>query len=82
VGALGARVIRSTLTTYMPAWLVAGAICLVAALVVLQIGPRAPSVVPAGEGTGLVVPSQLETLEPGAGCAARAFLASRPPDAE
>jgi predicted MFS family arabinose efflux permease len=42
VGALGAGVIRSTLTTYTPAWIVAGAICLLAALVVLRIGRRAP----------------------------------------
>jgi len=61
VGALGAGVIRSTLTTYTPAWLVAGAICLVAAFVVLRIGRRAASVVPVGEGTGPVVPGQLET---------------------
>jgi len=61
VGALGAGVIRSTLTTYTPAWLVAGAICLIAALVVLRIGRRAPSAVVAGEVTAPVVPSQLET---------------------
>jgi len=60
VGALGAGVIRSTLTTYTPAWLVAGAICLIAALVVLRIGRRAASAVMAGEGTGPVVSSQLE----------------------
>ena len=42
VGALGAGMIRSSLTTYTPAWVVAGAICLVAALVVLRIGRRAP----------------------------------------
>src|SRR6202158_1030312 len=41
VGALGEGVIRSTLTTYTPAWIVAGAICLLAALVVLRIGRRA-----------------------------------------
>ena len=43
VGALGAGVIRSTLTTYTLAWVAAGAICLVAAMVVLRIGRRAPS---------------------------------------
>jgi len=42
VGALGAGVIRSSLTTYTPAWLAAGAICLLAAVVVLRIGRRAP----------------------------------------
>jgi predicted MFS family arabinose efflux permease len=42
VGALGAGVIRSTLTTYTPAWITAGVICLLAALVVLRIGRRAP----------------------------------------
>ncbi len=42
VGALGAGVIRSSLTTYTPAWVAAGAICMVAALVVLRIGRRAP----------------------------------------
>jgi predicted MFS family arabinose efflux permease len=42
VGALGAGVIRSSLTTYTPAWITAGAICLLAALVVLRIGRRAP----------------------------------------
>ncbi|HTO98292.1 MAG TPA: MFS transporter [Myxococcales bacterium] len=44
VGALGAGVIRSSLTTYTPAWVAAGAICLLAALVVLRIGRRAPGV--------------------------------------
>ena len=34
--------IRSSLTTYTPAWMVAGAICLLAALVVLRIGRRTP----------------------------------------
>jgi len=38
LGALGAGVIRSTLTTYTPAWVAAGAICLLAALIVLRIG--------------------------------------------
>ena len=38
VGALGAGVIRSSLTTYTPAWIVAGAICLMAAVIVLRIG--------------------------------------------
>jgi len=42
IGALGAGVIRSSLTTYTPAWVVAGAICLLAALVVLRIGRRMP----------------------------------------
>jgi predicted MFS family arabinose efflux permease len=42
VGALGAGVIRSSLTTYTPAWVAAGAICMVAALLVLRIGRRAP----------------------------------------
>ena len=42
VGALGAGVIRTTLTTYTPAWVAAGTICLVAALVVLRIGRRVP----------------------------------------
>jgi predicted MFS family arabinose efflux permease len=44
VGALGAGVVRSRLTTYTPAWIVAGAICLVAAAVVLRIGRRGPAV--------------------------------------
>jgi len=48
VGALGAGVIRSSLTTYTPAWVAAGAICLLAALVVLRIGRRAPGVDLAG----------------------------------
>ena len=42
IGAIGAGVIRSTLTTYTPAWIAAGAICMLAALVVLRIGRRAP----------------------------------------
>ena len=42
IGALGAGVIRSTLTTYTPAWVAAGAICLIAAVTVLRIGRRAP----------------------------------------
>jgi predicted MFS family arabinose efflux permease len=42
IGALGAGVIRSTLTTYTPAWVAAGAICLLAAVVVLRIGRGAP----------------------------------------
>jgi predicted MFS family arabinose efflux permease len=42
VGALGAGVIRSSLTTYTPAWVAAGAICIGAALLVLRIGRRAP----------------------------------------
>ncbi len=42
LGALGAGVIRSTMTTYTPAWVAAGAICLIAAVTVLRIGRRAP----------------------------------------
>jgi predicted MFS family arabinose efflux permease len=42
IGALGAGVIRSTMTTYTPAWVTAGAICLIAAVTVLRIGRRAP----------------------------------------
>jgi hypothetical protein len=42
VGALGAGVIRTTLATYTPAWVAAGSICLIAALVVLRIGRGAP----------------------------------------
>ena len=42
VGALGAGLIRSSLTTYTPAWVAAGAICIVAAVIVLRIGRRAP----------------------------------------
>jgi predicted MFS family arabinose efflux permease len=41
-GALGAGLIRTSLTTYTPAWVAAGSICLVAAVVVLRIGRRAP----------------------------------------
>jgi predicted MFS family arabinose efflux permease len=48
MGALGAGVIRSSLTTYTPAWVAAGAICLLAALIVLRIGRRAPGVELAG----------------------------------
>ncbi|HWE25544.1 MAG TPA: MFS transporter [Myxococcales bacterium] len=44
VGALGAGLIRSSLTTYTPAWVTAGIICIAAALVVLRIGRRAPAV--------------------------------------
>jgi predicted MFS family arabinose efflux permease len=51
IGALGAGVIRSRLTTYTPAWVVAGAICLVAAMVVLRIGRRAPRLSLAGSTT-------------------------------
>jgi predicted MFS family arabinose efflux permease len=40
-GALGAGIVRSSMTTYTPAWVVAGAICMVAAVIVLRIG-RAP----------------------------------------
>jgi predicted MFS family arabinose efflux permease len=43
-GALGAGIIRSSLTTYTPAWVAAGSICLVAAVIVLRIGRRAPRV--------------------------------------
>ena len=53
VGALGAGVIRSTLTTYTPAWVAAGAICLAAAWVVLGIGRRAPRFSPASVAGGL-----------------------------
>ncbi|RKH35940.1 MFS transporter [Corallococcus praedator] len=42
LGALGAGVIRTSLETYTPAWVVAGVICLGAALVVLRIG-RGPA---------------------------------------
>ncbi|MGZ6126349.1 MAG: MFS transporter [Myxococcales bacterium] len=48
IGALGAGVIRSSLTTYTPAWVVAGVICLIAAVVVLRIGRRAAPVRLAG----------------------------------
>ena len=52
LGALGAGIIRSTLTTYTPAWIGAGSICLIAALAVLRIGRRAPRLaVPAADGT-------------------------------
>jgi len=51
VGALGAGVIRSTLTSYTPAWVTAGAICLVAALVVLRIGRGASRLSLAGAAT-------------------------------
>ena len=37
-GAMGAGLIRSETATYTPAWIVAGAICLVAAVLVLRIG--------------------------------------------
>ena len=43
VGALGAGLVRSSLATYTPAWVAAGAICILAALVVLRIGRRAPA---------------------------------------
>jgi sugar phosphate permease len=42
-GALLAGVVRTDFQTYTPAWLGAGAICLVAAVVVLRIGRRAPA---------------------------------------
>jgi predicted MFS family arabinose efflux permease len=38
LGALGAGVIRTELATYTPAWVAAGLICLVAAVIVLLIG--------------------------------------------
>jgi sugar phosphate permease len=41
VGALAAGVVRTEVETYTPAWLGAGIICLVAAVVVLRIGRRA-----------------------------------------
>ncbi len=41
VGALGAGVVRTALATYTPAWVVAGAICIAASLIVLRIG-RSP----------------------------------------
>jgi predicted MFS family arabinose efflux permease len=53
VGALGAGVIRSTLTTYTPAWIAAGAICMLAAVAVLRIGRGARR---------LAVPGADETL--------------------
>ena len=56
VGALGAGVIRTSLTTYTPAWIVAGAICLLAAVVVLRIGRRAPHLRPAGSAGAPVIP--------------------------
>ena len=46
VGALGAGLIRSSLTTYTPAWVAAGAICIVAAVVVLRIGRASPAGAP------------------------------------
>jgi predicted MFS family arabinose efflux permease len=51
VGALGAGVIRSTQATYTPAWIAAGAICLVSAVVVLRIGRRPAPVDIAGAAT-------------------------------
>jgi predicted MFS family arabinose efflux permease len=50
IGALGAGVVRSRLTTYTPAWIAAGAICILAALIVLRIGRRAPRLGLAGSG--------------------------------
>jgi len=41
-GALGAGIVRSSMSTYTPAWLVAGSICLIAAVIVLRIGRRVP----------------------------------------
>ena len=41
-GALGAGIVRSSMSTYTPAWIVAGSICLVAAVIVLRIGRRVP----------------------------------------
>lgn len=40
-GALAAGVSRTALSTYTPAWMTAGGICLVAAILVLRVGPRA-----------------------------------------
>ncbi|HZX96686.1 MAG TPA: MFS transporter [Myxococcales bacterium] len=55
VGALGAGLIRTSLTTYTPAWVTAGIICLVAAAVVLRIGRQGvdsgKSTVASGEGS-------------------------------
>jgi MFS family permease len=45
--AFGGGLSRSLLATYLPAFLVAGALCLVAALVVPLLGRRAPAPVPA-----------------------------------
>jgi sugar phosphate permease len=41
-GALSAGVIRTNLATYTPAWVVAGAICMAASLLVLRIGRGSP----------------------------------------
>jgi sugar phosphate permease len=41
VGALGAGVVRTSLATYTPAWIVAGLICIAASFLVLQIGRHA-----------------------------------------
>ncbi len=46
-GALAAGVVRTETMTYTPAWIAAGAICLVAAVLVLRIGRRAPAPAPA-----------------------------------
>ncbi|MDC0714872.1 MFS transporter [Stigmatella sp. ncwal1] len=45
VGALGAGVVRTSLETYTPAWVVAGVICMAASVLVLRIGrrPRPPA---------------------------------------
>jgi predicted MFS family arabinose efflux permease len=41
-GALSAGLVRSSMLTYTPAWVVAGAICMIAALLVLRIGRSQP----------------------------------------
>ncbi len=41
-GALSAGVIRTTLASYTPAWVIAGVICMGAAVLVLRIGRRRP----------------------------------------
>jgi predicted MFS family arabinose efflux permease len=46
LGALGAGVVRTELSTYTPAWVTAGLICMVAAVMVLGIG-RGPRRLPA-----------------------------------
>jgi hypothetical protein len=50
VGALAAGTIRTMLTTYTPAWIAAGTLCLVTACFVLFIGRGV--VVPARAGSG------------------------------
>jgi predicted MFS family arabinose efflux permease len=41
-GALSAGLVRSSMLTYTPAWVVAGGICMIAALLVLRIGRSQP----------------------------------------